>query len=102
MKLTNEAGLLTQEGKEVIKKVGQNTSCECPHHLLDLLKSAERFTQYQDRCLIEKPQDENIHNWLRATSINLEHLISSTIITLARLEGIIDEKNEFTGEDEFE
>jgi hypothetical protein len=102
MKLVNELGLLSEEGKIVFKKIGKNTSCECPHHLVDLLESAEKFTAYQKKCLIEKPQDEHIHNWLKATSINIEHLISSTILTLARLEGLIDENNEFTGNDEIE
>ena len=102
MKLINEAGLLTAEGKKIFKEVGKNTSCECPNHLVELLETAERFTEYQKKCLIEKPQDEYIHNWLRATSINIEHLVSSSIITLARLEGLIDEKNQFTGQDELE
>ncbi len=100
MKLVNESGLLTEEGKRVFKMVGKNTSCECPNHLVDLLETAEKFTEYQKKCLIEKPQDEYIHNWLKATSINIEHMVSSAIITLARLEGLINEKNEFTGEDE--
>lgn len=102
MKLMNEYGLLTEEGKKIFQQIGKNTSCECPHHLLDLLESAERFTAYQEKCLKEKPQDEYIHNWLKATSTNLEHLISSAIMTLGRLEGLIDEKNQFTGADELE
>lgn len=100
MKLINELGLLSDEGKTIFKQVGKNTSCECPGHLVELLETAERFTEYQKKCLLEKPQDEHIHKWLQATSINIEHLISSTIVTLARLEGLIDEKNEFTGSDE--
>lgn len=100
MKLINENGLLTKEGKEVFKNVGKNTSCECPDHLVGLLEAAEKFTEYQKRCLKEKPQDEYIHNWLQATSVNLEHIISSTIITLARMEGLIDDKNQFVAQDE--
>ncbi len=102
MKLVNEKGLLTEDGKKVFKKIGKNTSCECPNHLMDLLDAAEKFTEYQTKCLIEKPQDEYIHNWLKSSSINIEHVISSTIITLARLEGFIDENNNFTGADEIE
>lgn len=100
MKLVNQQGLLTPEAKRIFEKVGKNTSCECPNHLVGILEAAERFTEYQKKCLIEKPQDEHIHMWLKATSINIEHLVSSTIITLARLEGLIDENNNFTGEDE--
>lgn len=100
MKLTNKTGLLTEEGKRIFKKIGKNTSCECPNHLVELLEAAEKFTEYQKKCLNQKPQDEYIHNWLRTTSLNIEHMISSAIITLARLEGLIDEKNEFSGKDE--
>lgn len=100
MKLVDEKGLITKEGKEVLKKVGKNTSCECPDHLVDLLTAAERFTEYQKNCLNQKPQDEFIHNWLYSSSMNLQHIISSTILTLARMEGLVDEKNEFTGKDE--
>lgn len=100
MKLINELGLLTPEGKEIFKRVGKNTSCECPNHLVNLLEAAEKFTEYQKNCLIQKPQDEYLHTWLKATSMNIEHMISSTIITLARLEGLINEKNEFVGDDE--
>ncbi len=50
----------------------------------------------------EKPQDLFIHNWPEASSKNLEHIISSMIVSLARMEGLIDCENKFTGNDEIE
>lgn len=93
-KLLNENGILTQEAMEKFSKLGNSVSCECPAHLVELLKAVKEFTEYQENCLKEKPGDELIHNWLKSTSINLEHLLSGTIVNLARMEGFIDEKNQ--------
>ncbi len=100
MKILDEKGLLTEEGKAIFKKIGRNTSCECPDHLVTLLEAAEKFTQYQKNCINEKPQDVYIHDWLQASSKNLEHIISSMIVSLARMEGLVDHENNFTGTDE--
>ena len=93
--LLDERGILLEEVLEKMSSYGNSVSCECPKHLVDLLKQAKAFTAYQDRCLVEKPQDEMIHQWLKATSLNLEHLLSSTIVSLAKMEGILDEDNKF-------
>lgn len=100
MKLFDEKGLLNDQGREIFKKIGANTSCECPHHLVEIFETVQKFTLYQQDCLKNSPQDEYVHNWLFATSKNFEHLLSGTIMTLARLEGLLDENNEFKGEDE--
>jgi len=92
-KLFDSRGILTDQAMETFKNLGDSVSCECPAHLVGLLKSVKEFTQYQETCLIQKPADENIHNWLKSTSVNLEHLLSSTIMTLARMEGLLDENN---------
>ena len=89
----DERGILTEKGLIEIEKKASGVSCECPEHLIQLLKSAKEFTSYQDDCLIESPSDEMTHQWLKSTSLNLEHLISATIVNLARLEGLIDENN---------
>ena len=95
----NEQGILTDEAMKEFEKRGTSVSCECPEHLVGLLRSVKEFTKYQENCLIEKPQDEVIHNWLKATSVNLEHLLSSTIVSLARMEGMLNDKNEFESDD---
>lgn len=92
----DEKGILTQEAIKEFKKRGSDVSCECPEHLVNILKSVKDFTLYQEKCLIEKPSDELTHQWLKATSMNIEHLLSGTIVNLARMEGLIDENNDFT------
>lgn len=93
-KILNDQGILTKEAMERFAKLGNNVSCECPAHLVELLKAVKEFTHYQESCLKEKPGDELVHNWLKSTSLNLEHLLSGTIVSLARMEGLIDEKNQ--------
>lgn len=93
--LLDSNGILTEEAMKILEKSGDSVSCECPGNLIHLLRSVKEFTQYQEKCITTKPEDEMIHNWLKATSVNLEHLLSSTAVNLARMEGLIDEKNEF-------
>lgn len=92
-KLFDERGILTKEALDELKTKSRNVSCECPDHLIKLLESIQEFTEYQNNCIVEKPSDELTHNWLKSTSINLEHLVSNTIISLARMEGMIDDEN---------
>jgi cell division inhibitor SulA len=92
-KLFDSRGILTQEGMETLSNTGPSVSCECPQHLVELLAKVKEFTEYQENCLVAKPSDQLTHQWLKSTSINLEHLLSSTILNLARMEGIIDENN---------
>ena len=92
-KLLDENGIITDETLKTLKLKSTNVSCECPDHLIKILEAVKAFTEYQDNCIIEKPGDELTHKWLKSTSINLEHLLSNTIISLARMEGMIDEEN---------
>lgn len=93
--LYNDKGIITQDAINEIEKLSSSVSCECPQHLIDILKQVQAFTKYQESCITEKPQDQHTHAWLKTSSINLEHLISGTIINLARLEGMIDHENTF-------
>lgn len=92
--ILNKHGILTAQAMEKFERLGNSVSCECPAHLVQLLRSVKEFTEYQENCIKEKPSDELVHNWLKSTSLNLEHLLSGTIISLARMEGFIDEKNQ--------
>ena len=93
--LIDKQGILTEEALKKLKAYGKTASCECPKNLVELLESVKEFTQYQENCIIEKPADEVTHQWLKSTSITLEHLLSGTIVNLARMEGIIDDNNDF-------
>jgi hypothetical protein len=98
--LTTSSGLITKEALEKLKKIASDVSCECPGHLIEIYHSIQAFTEYQKQCISQKPQDEMIHRWLESTSVNMEHILSNTIVTLARMEGMIDDKNQVRSEEE--
>lgn len=95
-KMFDKRGILTPEAIREFEKRALHVSCECPEHLLNILQSVKNFTQYQENCLVEKPSDITTHEWLKSTSLNIEHLLSGTIVNLARMEGLLDEDNNFT------
>lgn len=94
VELITKSGLISEEAIEKLLKKAIDVSCQCPGQIIDIYKQIQAFTEYQQKCLNQKPQDEMIHKWLQSTSVNLEHIVSNTIITLARLEGMIDEDNQ--------
>ena len=91
--LYESSGILSKEALDKLGTIGMTASCECPRHLVEILKSVQEFTKYQEKCITETPQDIKTHEWLKASSLTIEHLISGTIVNLARLEGIIDHEN---------
>lgn len=94
-KLTDEKGRLTAEALEALKRHAPSTTCECPKFLIDIFQQVQAFSEYQKRCITEKPNDVYIHEWLSSSSATLEILLSGTILQLAHLEGMI---NPTTGE----
>ena len=99
LELTDKMGIITKEALEALIKRASDVSCECPGHLIQIFQKVKAFTEYQKNCLNETPQDELIHKWLETSSVNMEHILSNTIITLARMEGMIDEDNNIVGDD---
>jgi len=93
IELYDSKGIITKEAMAEIEIIGKTASCECPRHLVDILKSVQAFTEYQSNCLNQNPQDEIVHEWLLASSKNIEHILSGTIVNLARMEGLIDPDN---------
>lgn len=100
LNLTDKMGLITSEALENLGRRASDVSCECPGHLIEIYRKVQAFTEYQKNCLNQTPQDELIHHWLETTSINMEHILSNTIITLARMEGMIDNNNQIVEDKE--
>lgn len=95
MKIHVEDGnQLSEEAIAELKNHADMIECECPHKLIDILNVVRDFTDYTTECIDKYPEDAQTHKWLRSSSINLDQLISTTIIQLARYEGFIDENNE--------
>ncbi len=98
--LLDSKGIITKEALEKLKEVAPNVSCECPAYLIKIYELVKEFSDYQEECLNETPQDVLIHEWLKSSSQNIEHIVSNTIVTLARLEGMITSENEIIKRDD--
>ncbi|WP_138431192.1 hypothetical protein [Fodinibius saliphilus] len=95
MQITVEDGSqISEKAIEELKKHTDMIECECPARLMEILEKVRNFTEYSEQCIEKYPEDKATHKWLRSSSMNLDQLISTTLIQLARYEGFINEDNE--------
>ena len=92
-KLVDENMLLTQEAGQCILKEASVLDCECPRYLLELLQRIRDFQSYEQTCINKNDKDKQTHEWLYQAAINIDQMVSTTIIQLARIEELIDENN---------
>ena len=88
-------GYITAEALKVFEEHADMIPCECPTHLMEILAKVRDFQAYTNECITKYPADEKTHIWLLKSAKNIDALLSSTIVQLARMEGFIDEKNQF-------
>jgi len=95
MKITVEDGnQISPEAIEELKKHADMIECECPTRLMKILEQVRDFTEYTEQCIDKYPEDKATHKWLKSSSMNIDQLLSTTLIQLARYEGFINEDNE--------
>ncbi len=93
--ILDESQLLTKTGAEELVRRASVLACECPRHLITILEQVRAFQDYEQKCIARSPEDKETHEWLYLSARNLDQMLSATIVQLARLEGMIDERNEF-------
>lgn len=91
--LLNDLQLLTGFAEKEILQKASELACECPRHLVNILEKVREFQQYEINCQNTSEKDRATHEWLYQAAINIDQMLSATIIQLARLEGMIDEQN---------
>lgn len=95
MQITVEDGVqISTEAANELKKHADMIECQCPNKLLEILEVVRDFTDYTEECIEKYPEDRDTHKWLKSSAINLDQLLSTTLIQLARFEGFINENNE--------
>lgn len=100
MKITVEDGMqINEDAIAELKKHADMIDCECPHKLIEILNVVRDFEKYTDECIEKYPDDKDTHLWLKSSALNIDQLLSTTLIQLARIEGFINEKNEFIDRD---
>lgn len=94
MQITVEDGVqVSDEAAEELRKHADMIECQCPNKLLDILEVVRDFERYTENCIEKYPEDRDTHKWLKSSAINLDQLLSTTLIQLTRIEGFIDEEN---------
>ncbi|HBQ60660.1 MAG TPA: hypothetical protein DD671_13835 [Balneolaceae bacterium] len=94
MQITVEDGTqVSEEAAKELRKHADMIECQCPNKLLDILEVVRDFERYTENCIEKYPEDRDTHKWLKSSAINLDQLLSTTLIQLARIEGFIDEEN---------
>lgn len=93
-KLLDSKLILTKKAKKDILNKSSVLDCECPKHLIEILNKVTEFKKYEQSCINKNDKDRETHEWLYDATENIEQMISTTIIQLARIENMIDEDNE--------
>ena len=88
-------GYLTNDALSALEKHVDMIECECPTYLIEILAQVRKFNAYTNECIQKYPKDASTHMWLSTSAKNIDAMLSNTIVQLARIEGFINDKNEF-------
>jgi DNA-binding transcriptional MerR regulator len=63
-------------------------SCECPHHIAELLVQLGNFETYSAECESRTPADAALHHYLKEVTGNARALLEEALLRVVRAEGI--------------
>ncbi len=63
-------------------------SCECPHHIANLLVQLGNFETYSAECKNRSPADAALHQYLEQVTGNARALMEAALVRVAEAEGI--------------
>lgn len=79
---------LTAQALQRLARVTTTVECECPHHLVDLVRSLTAFELYSRQCRNRNEPDAALHAYLHLTTAKARDLIEEALIRTAEAEGI--------------
>ncbi len=62
--------------------------CECPRHLVDLVRNLLSFERYSQECRDRNPQDAALHGYLYLTTARARALVEEALARVAEAEGL--------------
>lgn len=65
-----------------------SVQCECPHHLVDLIRSLNAFETYSAQCQHREPRDASLHAFLNETAAQARHLLEVALTQIVEIENI--------------
>lgn len=73
---------------EALAHASSSIECECPKHLVDLVRSLTSFEVYSEQCSIRSETDAMLHQDLQQTAARARGMLEQALIRLAMLEGL--------------
>ncbi len=68
-----------------------SVTCECPHHLVDLITNLAAFETFSQECRSRNPEDAAVHAFLYAAAGTARALLETGLERVIALEGIASE-----------
>ena len=62
--------------------------CECPRHVVELLRSVSAFERYSSECANRSPADAELHRYLERVAGTVRKLFEDALERVARVEGL--------------
>ena len=62
--LQRNARRFTDRQLDLFANASQTIACECPRHLVDLIRQLDAFERFSDACAVRSPADEQLHRHL--------------------------------------
>ncbi len=63
-------------------------TCECPHHLADMIRTLVAFEDYSQRCEHRNAEDAELHAYLHASTARARAILEQALARVAEVEGI--------------
>lgn len=82
------ARLLSRDELRRLARASSTVECECPQHLVDLVRSLSAFEVYSDQCKNRDEPDAALHAYLHATTARARALVEEALVRTAEIEGI--------------
>ena len=73
---------------EELAKVSSTVQCECPHHLVDIVKTLNQFERYSAECESRSEEDAALHAQLSITTAISRSMFEKALLEVAEYEGI--------------
>lgn len=89
---TVNAPIFSDEQLLAICEFANVIACECPAHLIGLLRSVREFRSYTSDCVKTFPEDAATHQWLSQEVSHVEMMLSQIIFEFMQRENLLDEQ----------
>ncbi len=76
----------TNEALARIATLSTAVQCECPHHLVELIRSLAAFETYSAECKVSSPKDTALHAALEATTAHARMLMERALAQVVEAE----------------